>query len=217
MLVACWSAKGGSGATVVSVALALVLARNSEVLLADLAGDVPGALGLAEPESPGLVAWLGAGDDVGLEALERLEVSARPGLTVLPRGTGPVPAVPSRVDALAAHLATELRPVVVDCGVLGPTSAAAMALAGAATHSLLVTRACYLSLRRVVRLALRPSGVVLIEEPGRALTRHDVEEIVGAPVTVEIGLDPAIARAVDAGLLASRLPRALERALRHAA
>ena len=69
----------------------------------------------------------------------------------------------------------------------------------------------------VSRLPLRPSAVVLVEEPGRALTNHDVEEIVGVPVTVEIGLDPAIARAVDAGLLASRLPRSLERALRHAA
>lgn len=217
MLVACWSAKGGSGATVVSVALALVLARTSEVLLADLAGDVPGALGLAEPESPGLAAWLGAGVDVGVDALARLEVPARPGLAVLPRGTGPVPAVPERVDALAAHLVDDPRPVVVDCGVLGPAAPVAVALAGAATHSLLVTRACYLSLRRAVRLPLRPSAVVLVEEPGRALTRHDVEEIVGVPVTVEIGLDPAIARAVDAGLLASRLPRSLERALRHAA
>lgn len=217
MLVACWSAKGGSGATVVSVALALVLARTSEVLLADLAGDVPGALGLAEPESPGLAAWLGAGDDVGPAALDRLEVEARPGLVVLPRGSGPAPAVPSRVDALATRLVDDPRPVVVDCGVLGPWSPAASAIAGAATHSLLVTRPCYLSLRRAVRLPLRPSAVVLIEEPGRALTKHDVEEIVGVPVTVEIGLDPAIARAVDAGLLASRLPRSLERALRHAA
>ena len=216
MLVACWSAKGGSGATVVSVALALVLARTSDVLLADLAGDVPGALGLVEPESPGLVAWLGAGDDVGADALARLEVAARPGLDVLPCGSGPAPAVPARADVLAAHLVDDPRPVVVDCGVLG-SSTAAVALAGAATHSLLVTRACYLSLRRAMRLPLRPSAVVLVEEPGRALTRHDVEEIVGAPVTVEISLDPAIARAVDAGLLASRLPRSLERALRHAA
>lgn len=54
-------------------------------------------------------------------------------------------------------------------------------------------------------------------EPGRALDRTDVETVVGAPVQAEVPLDPAVARAVDAGLLASRLPRGLERALRRTA
>lgn len=217
MLVSCWSAKGGSGTTVISVALALVLARTSEVLLVDLAGDVPGALGLPEPDSPGLTAWLAAGDDVGVEALERLEVPARPGLSVLPRGTGPLPPGANRLEMLAAHLADGDRPVVVDCGLLERGPSAAVVVAGAATQSLLVTRACYLALRRAVHLPLRPSGVVLITEPGRALTRGDVEQIVGVAVRAEVALDPAVARAVDAGLLGSRLPRTLERALRRAA
>lgn len=217
MLVSCWSAKGGSGTTVVAVALALVLARSSDVLLADLAGDVPGALGLPEPDTPGLAAWLAAGADVGVDALERLEVPARPDLAVLPRGTGPVTAAPERVDALAAHLVDDPRPVVADCGVLGPGTPTAAALAGVANRSLLVTRPCYLALRRAVHVPLRPSGVVLVTEPGRALTRSDVEEIVGASVLAEVALDPAVARAVDSGLLASRLPRTLERALRRAA
>ena len=217
MLVSCWSAKGGSGTTVVSVALGLVLARTSDVLLVDLAGDVPGALGLPEPDSPGVTAWLAAGDDVGVDALERLEVPARPGLAVLPRGTGPLPAGAARVELLAAHLAADPRPVVVDCGLVPREPAAVTVLAGAATQSLLVTRACYLALRRAVHLPVRPSGVVLITEPGRALTRSDVEQIVGVAVRAEVALDPAVARAVDAGLLGSRLPRALERALRRAA
>jgi hypothetical protein len=34
---------------------------------------------------------------------------------------------------------------------------------------------------------------------------------VGAPVRVRVPLDPAVARAVDAGLLAGRRPRALRR------
>ena len=217
VLVSCWSAKGGSGTTVVAVALALVLARSSDVLLTDLAGDVPGALGLPEPDTPGLVAWLGAGADVGVEALERLEVAVRPGLTVLPRGTGTLAVDPDRLDALAARLVDDPRPVVADCGVLGQGPPAAAALAGVANRSLLVTRPCYLALRRAVHLPLRPSGIVLITEPGRALTRGDVEEIVGVSVLAEVSLDPAVARAVDSGLLASRLPRTLERALRRAA
>jgi hypothetical protein len=56
-----------------------------------------------------------------------------------------------------------------------------------------------------------------VREPGRALTRRDVEEVLGVPVRAEVDVDPAVARAVDAGLLASRLPRALERGLRNAA
>jgi hypothetical protein len=64
---------------------------------------------------------------------------------------------------------------------------------------------------------VRPSGVVLDTEPGRSLVRRDVEYVLGAPVRAEIELDPLVARAVDAGLLATRLPRGLHRALRDAA
>jgi hypothetical protein len=56
----------------------------------------------------------------------------------------------------------------------------------------------------------------MIREPGRRLSRQDVESVVGAPVRVEIEADPAVARAVDSGLMAGRLPRSLERGLRHA-
>ena len=59
--------------------------------------------------------------------------------------------------------------------------------------------------------------MVLLTEPGRSLTRVDVEDCVGAPVVAEVSVDPAVARAVDAGLLASRLPRGLAKELRRAA
>lgn len=78
----------------------------------------------------------------------------------------------------------------------------------------LVTRPCYLALRRAMHTA-RPDGVVLITEPGRALDASDVAEVVGAPIRAEVATDPAVARAVDAGLLASRLPRTLTRSLRY--
>lgn len=86
-----------------------------------------------------------------------------------------------------------------------------------ADRSLLVTRACYLALRRAVSAPIRPTGVVLVAEPGRALRATDVEAAVGAPVVATVAVDPAVARAVDAGLLTARLPRLMERDLRRIA
>lgn len=77
----------------------------------------------------------------------------------------------------------------------------------------LVTRPCYLALRRSFTVP-RPDGLVVITEPGRALTVEDVAAVIGAPVRAVIPQDPAVARAIDAGLLASRLPRTLARTLR---
>ena len=120
-----------------------------------------------------------------------------------------------RADVLAALLASDTRPVVADCGT-DPTGAA-LAIAAGATRSILVTRPCFLSLRRALTVPLRPSGVVLLTEPGRSLTRHDVEDCVGAPIVAEVAVDPLVARAVDAGLLACRLPRTLAKELSRAA
>ena len=63
----------------------------------------------------------------------------------------------------------------------------------------------------------RPSGVVLIEEDGRAISRRDVEAALGVPVRVVIAHDKRIARAVDAGLLSARVPALLQRSLRDVA
>jgi hypothetical protein len=103
---------------------------------------------------------------------------------------------------------------VVDGGVLDSGShPVVQALATAATRSLLVVRPCYLALRRAVSCGMRPTAVVVVREPGRALTAADVESVVGAPVVAEVAVDAAVARAADAGLLASRLPGALGRPL----
>lgn len=216
MLIACWSAKGGSGTTVVSVALAASLARSSPsgALLADLGGDVPAVLGLPEPSGPGLGEWLASGDAVPADALRRLEVAAPAGVAVLCAGSDPSSA-PGRAEVLAAVLAADPRPVVVDCG--SAQHGAGLTIAASASTSLLVLRPCYLSLRDAVRAPVRPSGIILVREPGRSLGRSDVEEVVGAPVRAEIDVDPAIARAVDAGLWPLRLSRSVQRALRHAA
>jgi MinD-like ATPase involved in chromosome partitioning or flagellar assembly len=216
MLVACWSAKGGAGTTVVAASLALLLARRNPggALFADLAGDAPAVLGLPEPTSPGLAGWLAAGRDVPADALGRLEVTTvETRLRLLPRGDGPLAA--ERADVLGQLLATDPRPVVADCG--SGLVGAPLAIAAGATRSILVTRPCFLALRRALTAPLQPSEVVLLTEPGRSLTRLDVEDCVGAPVVAEVAVDPAVARAVDAGLLATRLPRSFARDLSRAA
>lgn len=222
MFVACWSAKGGSGTTVVAAALALVLSRSTDggALVVDLAGDLPAALGLAEPAGPGLGDWLAAGTSVPPDALGRLELAVTDELGLLPRGAASLRPT-ARAGALVDALAAEARSVVVDCGTLRPAAPAGagdgvpvgLAVAEVLPESLLVTRPCYLSLRRVAGLTVRPTGVVLVTEPGRALGRRDIEQVVGAEVVAEVPIDPAVARSVDAGLLAGRLPPTLARAL----
>ena len=215
MLIACWSVKGGSGTTVVATVLALLHARAGGALVADLVGDVPAALGIPEPPGPGLAAWLAAADDVGADALDRLAVAVTPGLDLLATGPPGPPGRPGRGAALAAALARHDRPVIIDAG--SSPAGAALDVAAAASVSLLVVRPCFLALRRAVAAPVRPSGVVLVREPGRSLGRRDVEDALQVPVCAEVDLEPAVARAVDAGLLAARLPRSLAHALRHAA
>jgi len=215
LLVACWSAKGGSGTTVVAAAIGHVLARSSPggVQLVDLGGDLPAALGLPEPAGPGISDWLAAGGDVPADALDRLTLPSGEGLGLLPRGRGTL--AYEGGDRLAATLAARPSVVVVDCGP--PGDAVGMAVAAAAGLSLLVLRPCYLAVRRALAAPIRPSGVILVNEPRRSLGRRDIEEVLGVPVRAEVGYDPAVARAVDAGLLSRRVPRALERSLRDAA
>ena len=170
MLVACWSAKGGSGTTVVAAALALSFARTAGgAVLADLAGDAPCVLGMHEPDGPGLTEWLGAGPSVPADALSRIEVEAVPGLWLLPRGGESADAT-ARADVLASLLLGDARTVVADCG-LGPVGAA-RAVAAAASVSLLVVRPCYVALRRRAR---RPAASVgcRARERTRARTRGE--------------------------------------------
>lgn len=217
MLVACWSPKGGSGTTVVTVLLALAGLRTSRagVLVADAAGDVPAVLGCCEPTGGGLADWMEAGPDVGADALAHLEVDAGHGLALLPRGSGRGGAWgPGRGQALAAVLGADARLVVADCGTAERPPG--RQLAAGATLSLCVLRPCYLAVRRALDVPVKPTGIVLVDEPGRSLQRGDIESVLGVPVWAQIPLDPAVARAVDAGLLAGRTPRQAGRPLERA-
>jgi hypothetical protein len=64
---------------------------------------------------------------------------------------------------------------------------------------------------------LRPSGVVLLAEGGRALKVADIEKATGVPVLARVRVTEEVARAVDVGLLVGRFPRTLARDLRNAA
>lgn len=213
MLLACWSAKGGSGTTTVAVALAALAARRSGAgaVVVDCCGDIPAALGLPEPSGPGLADWLAAGPDVPPGALGALEIDAGGGLRLLPAKGAASAGTASAADALVGLLAADPRPVVADCGLAPPGVPAALA-AGAAV-SWAVLQPCYLALRRALAAPLRPSGVVLVADEGRALGPSDVAEVLGVPVVARVAVDPAVARAVDAGVLGRRPPRGLVRSL----
>ena len=118
-------------------------------------------------------------------------------------------------------LAAEPRVVIADCGRIDPPrvppeagrggDAVPREVAHAGSTSLLVTRPCFLALRRASALDLRPTGIVLVVEDGRAITAGDIESVLGAPVVARVRSSPSVARAVDAGLLVGALPRSLER------
>ena len=203
-LTVCWSAKGGSGTTVVAAALALNAASHS--LLIDLDGELPAALGLPEPSGQGLSDWFAS------EAPERsvldLAVDVSRSTRLVPRGPSAIAKDAERWSALRAYLATSPLDVVVDAGCGAPPAA----LLGEHVRGLLVTRACYLALLRASRLP-RPDGIVLVAEHARSLTTADVTRSIGAPVVATVPIDPAIARAVDAGLLAARLPGSMLKSL----
>ena len=219
MLVTCWSTKGGSGTTVIAALVSLHAAqgRDRPVLLVDLCGDLPAVFGCAE-NSSGLGEWLRS--DLAPCSLERVFEELMPSLSLLPRGQGLLSS--RRADELVGWLTTDAT-VVVDAGTLrDPAEQSGSGsgddelrwrLAAEADRSVLVTRACYLALRRTVSLPVRPSGVVLVAEAGRALTRSDCERAIGAPVLATVAVDPDIARAVDAGMLRTRVPKGAIRAL----
>jgi len=203
----CWSSKGGSGTTVVSASLALLLARSGPTLLVDLDGDAPAALGCPEPAGPGVVDWLHS-PHADLAALTRLTEHVVEGLELLPRGSER-DSTSNRWAELGEALRALDAQVVVDAGSRPPTAG----LVGPDDHSLLVTEACYLSLRRAVTASHRPTGVVLVHEHGRALGVGDVERALGVPVVAHVPYDPMVWRSVDAGLLASRVPNSLTHGL----
>lgn len=207
-----FAAKGGVGCSVVAAASAVLAARQCPTLLVDLHGDLPAILGVETPGA-GLCEWFQS-ESPPADALHRLEVPLNDRLSLLPVGVGlrRRELVGEGIDSpamrlLARLLATEGRVVVVDVGVAGH---GAHALLESAQRTALVTRACYLALRRAQSLPT-PDELVLVEEPGRSLRPGDVAAAVGVPLGATVAWDPAISRVVDAGLMLTRVPRGLRK------
>lgn len=221
MLTVLWTAKAGQGCTTAAVGTALQQGSVEPVLLVDLGGDIPAACGLAEPEV-GLCEWLRSGSG-HTEALSRLEVPLSDRVSLLPSGRT------TRWTAGAALMLCELliqdgRCVVVDAGMVGaagsghtsahPMDALRRRLVQVADCSVLVTRPCYLSLRRIVGGSMPIDSVILLRDQARSLDRGDVAHIVGVEEVHALDSNPTVARAIDAGLVLVRPPRCLLHPLR---
>ena len=192
--------KGGQGTTVTACAFALSLGVPVAVL--DVSpvrpgGDVFGVFGTPEPFKEGALVQVS-------EFVEVRRVWCG----------GSVGALRSELEGLRRR--EDLAAVVVDFGTWVDDEALQLV-----DVRILVTRACYLALRRcsTCRPQPVPDAVALVLEPGRALGARDVARVVGVEVgqVTVIPVDPAVARGVDAGLLASRLPRVLVSGLRELA
>ena len=227
MVMLCWAAKGGSGTTVVTATLALESERPA--LLVDLAGEIPAVLGMSLAGRPGAADWLDA--DGAAEQLDDLLVEIDDTTVLLPHRAD-VEVAPRRpLNGHPGGAEPSDRRWQELCGwfdgweithggdvwIDGGTGPPPRALADAVAHRWLVTRACYLSLRRAAACPVRPTGVLLVDEVGRALRPRDIERSVGAPIVGRLPIDPRVARAVDAGLLISRPPHTIRRSLRRIA
>ena len=199
MLTIFQSPKGGSGTTVTAASYALATAEHhGKAMLIDMCGDSRAVLGMADTDAPGLNDWLGESHHAGADALIGSGTAMENGLLVVHPGTRFVTGAP-RWEALAGALSSWDFPVIVDAG----THFFPEEIRAVAGNNWLVTRACYLALRRATRMP-RPTGAVVIKEQGRALTVRDVEAVLNVPVVATIQVDPAVARAVDAGVLPAR-------------
>ena len=121
----------------------------------------------------------------------------------------PTPADPDRGVAITEQLTLRSEPsktaqvVIIDAGQLR----------GLTTHPdgllLAVLRGpCYLSLRAAITgPAPTADGIVVVREHGRSLTERDVTDVTGIATLAETVASPAVARTIDAGVLAARVQR----------
>ncbi|MGB2758271.1 MAG: hypothetical protein WBD02_11520 [Acidimicrobiia bacterium] len=211
MVLAVWTPKGGSGCTVVSCALAVEAARerNSHSVVVDGCGDVPSVLGLTDISGPGVSNWLATVDSPTSPRVMSHAIATTAGVSVLAWGSSSA-AIPSGAgNRLIRDLAHHDGHVVIDLGLAHEPWQHEVVREADAT--VLVLRPCYLALRRarMSRLADMTRGIILIEEPGRKISATEIESVLGIPVWSVIPWRAAIACAVDAGVLGSRLPEPL--------
>lgn len=180
------SPKPGSGVSTIAALLALAVRNDTPAHVVDLCGDQPALFGLVP--RPGAT----------VQVAERLTIHDRTNAS-LDEQTATI----DRLAQLGEH-------VIIDAGTVDHPIHDRLP-AGAVRRWVL--RPCYLALRRVATYSVRPDEVIMLTEPGRALTANDIAAVTAAPVVATAEIDPHIARATDAGLLCTRPPAAILTAL----
>lgn len=187
MIIALSSPKHGTGVTTTAAMTALALAATGPTVLIDLAGDQPAALGLSDPQ-----------DHQAITVTDHLRLIDASDLS------------PDEQTRIVTEVAESGDHAVIDAG---DANHPIHDLLPADTRRAWVLRPCYLAPRRAVACTRRPDSIIVVREPQRALNTLDIEAALGIPVEATIDIDPAIARMVDAGLLAARIPRSAAHAL----
>ena len=203
------SPKGGTGTSVVAASLAIVSSSSSPTLLVDLAGDQAAILGLPQPPI-GLSDWA---NGMTYRDFDEIISLCHDNLYLAPTGTFDFETLNANAwDKLLRALSlkhSEGYNIIVDLG----RADIPLALRKIVDTCYLVTRPCYLALRRAVDLETAFSGVIVVNEPDRVLTSRDVESVLKLKCVAEIPYTSEISRRVDSGLLKSRLPMTLQSVL----
>ena len=203
------SPKGGTGTSVVAASLAIVSSSSTPTLLVDLAGDQAAILGLPQPPI-GLSDWA---NGMTYREFDEIVSLCHDNLYLAPTGTFDFETLNANAwDKLLRALSlkhSEGYNIIVDLG----QADIPLALRKIVDTCYLVTRPCYLALRRAVDLETAFSGVIVVNEPDRVLTSRDVESVLKLKCVAEIPYTSEISRRVDSGLLKSRLPMTLQSVL----
>lgn len=218
-----WSAKGGSGSSVLAAHLAARLAQHgTPSLLVDLDldnADLSAILG-AEDESKNVLDLLRIVDEITPDSVKSVSWQHRLGFdTILAPGRHGESAIVKGTDIskvlVAARGASEA--VIVD--MPSGYSELGLTVAEEATSLFIVVTPDVLSLRRGRDLAatLRSSGndpervkLVLNQSVRGEISPADAEAVVGRPVAAVIRADSALYRAADRGQLSERGARMMD-------
>ena len=203
------SPKGGTGTSVVAASLAIVSSSSSPTLLVDLAGDQAAILGMPEPPI-GLSDWA---NGMTYREFDEIVSLCHDNLHLAPTGSFDFEILNANAWGNLTQALTmkhsEGYNIIIDLG----RADIPLVLRKIVDTCYLVTRPCYLALRRSVDLETAFSGVIVVNEPDRVLTSRDVESVLKLKCVAEIPYTSEISRRVDSGLLKSRLPDSLHRVL----
>lgn len=197
MMLTLAGAKGGVGTTTVAAACAVTAAHDgADVLLVDAAGNLG-------PSDAACALGIPAGVPVAWPTEVRAGAGAR--LEVM-RAVDPAD-IAQGIDDTAATV------VIVDAGTVDRHEALTSAVD--LGRWCVVLRESYLDLARLVltdelgHRSTSSAGMVIVQEPGRALGPTDLEQTLSLPTVARVAVRANVARSVDAGVLGVRCPEHL--------